>query len=114
MSTVELTKFFQSAFVLRVLGKTYAFDFGSESSAEIIDSLGPVDAAFVSHSHSDHFDISNLRRLAAPIFGPVDVTAVLKREGLRSTSLTPGETVSFDSLHLRVLGGSRARPIRAD
>ena len=97
---IRITKRFQSAFILEVGHDVYAFDFGSETPTEMTTATIPVTAAFVSHVHADHFHVANLRRLAAPIYGPPDVAAALAPEALEVTIVRPGDTISFPNLRV--------------
>ena len=50
-----------------------------------------VDAVLLSHLHHDHYDVSSLRRLGAPLIGPPGCSRELRRLGLAVRELRPGE-----------------------
>src|SRR6266404_2006357 len=100
MATITLIKFHQSAFIVRAGGQTWAFDFGSEVPDDLVSSIGPVSAVFISHSHPDHLHLAHLRRFSAPTYAPPDVVAILKSQGFEASSIRYGDSLSLGSLSI--------------
>jgi L-ascorbate metabolism protein UlaG (beta-lactamase superfamily) len=70
-----------------------------------LDGLGRIDAVLVTHSHPDHLDVDQIRRLqeqgTVQVFGPADVTPQLKELDVSTTTVEPG-TFEIGGVPVRV------------
>jgi L-ascorbate metabolism protein UlaG (beta-lactamase superfamily) len=94
-----ITKFEQSALLLRTKTTQLAIDFGG-LTPKLPTITGRVDGAFVSHVHGDHFNVDHLRSLRAPVWATTEVVQRLGDTGITATLLDPGKTVYIGGLKL--------------
>ncbi len=95
---ITLTKYEQICVTLSTPEGYYVFDPGSEASIDAILASGKPKAAFVSHSHPDHYNAENLRRLDCPIYGTQEVVDDLSGNGITANRLSPTHNVHLDGL----------------
>lgn len=101
MNTLVFTKYEQDCFSIRISEtESYVFDVGSEASVDKILTTQKPKAAFISHSHPDHFNVEKLKLLKCPIYGPIEVISVLQQEGLQVTEIFHNTSIKFDSLEV--------------
>jgi L-ascorbate metabolism protein UlaG (beta-lactamase superfamily) len=110
---IAITKFEQSALVLRTENTQLAIDFGG-LTPKLPTITGRVDGAIVSHVHGDHFNVDHLRSLGAPVWAATEVVQRLGEANILATLLDPGKTVYIGDFKLTpvvVDHGSISAPI---
>jgi L-ascorbate metabolism protein UlaG (beta-lactamase superfamily) len=87
---MEITWLGWSSFKVKTSGKTIYFDpvFGSYNE--------PGDLVLISHSHSDHIDLSILSKIRKP--GTVVLTSWENKDAVKGIGLAPGESYSLDKV----------------
>lgn len=95
---IKLTKYEQICVTVAVGDGYYVFDPGSEASIDSILASGKPNAAFVSHSHPDHYNAENLRKLGCPVYGTQEVVDDMLSSGINVTHLAPMNSVDFGEL----------------
>jgi len=101
MKQIKITKYEQNCIAIEI-GDTeyYVLDPGSEVSIDKLPSSKEVTAAFVSHSHPDHYNVENLKALNCPIFGAKEVADGLSLEGVNATELLNSKQINIGLLKL--------------
>lgn len=101
MEQIKLTKYEQICVTVESGDGYFVFDPGSEASIDSILEKGNVTAAFVSHSHPDHFNVENLRRLGCTIYGTKEVVEGLASEGVSATLVQAHSDIKLGSLSIQ-------------
>lgn len=96
---MRISKFEQSALLIKTINTQVAIDFGG-LTPKLPIIAGPVDGAFVSHVHGDHFNIDHLRALGAPIWAAKEAAQRLEEAGISAELLTPEKTVCIGDLKI--------------
>ncbi|MFA5858891.1 MAG: MBL fold metallo-hydrolase [Elusimicrobiota bacterium] len=81
-----------------------------------IDPLGftdpkPADYIFVTHAHSDHLALNDIKKIAKPgtvVIGPLEVTKTLR--GYTTKNVVPGEKCSMDGISFEVVPAYNVKP----
>lgn len=103
---MKITKLVHSCLLVEMpepINRTVLFDPGSFSSVDV-DSLQYLDDIIITHSHSDHFDLDLVKRLAAKfpavrITAPDDVVETLNAESIPATSAASDGIAFFEAPH---------------
>jgi L-ascorbate metabolism protein UlaG (beta-lactamase superfamily) len=107
--TVNKTDFFPSSFLIQSGGKVIYIDpVKTESDIQ-------ADFILISHSHPDHFSISDLEKLIQPgktvVVAPQKVISKLQKSGAITQVMLPGERSEFNELTIEALPAYNTRPV---
>lgn len=99
---MKITKFEQSGFVIENNnGFRLAFDIGSKTPVEHIESVGHVDAFLVSHIHGDHFTIEHIKKINPKnLYLNAECRETLGEDtfDFPITTIQSGETLTLDTI----------------
>jgi L-ascorbate metabolism protein UlaG (beta-lactamase superfamily) len=87
----KIVKLEHSGLIVENGATRIGIDPGSTTGAASRKRLAGVDAVLVTHRHGDHWDVSVLKEINAPVYGPPEVIALALTAGLRGKALLPGE-----------------------
>jgi len=90
---MEITWLGWSSFKVKTAGKTIYFDPVFENDIE------PADIVLISHSHSDHTNLSILSKIRKP--GTVVLTSRQNSSAIKGIGLVPGESKLVDSVTVK-------------
>lgn len=94
----KIVKLEHSALVIENGACRIAIDPGSMTGAVSRKRLAGVTAVLVTHRHGDHLDMSVLKEIGAPVYGPPEVMALAITAGLTGKALLPGEEADVAGL----------------
>ena len=81
-------------------GQKIAVDFGYLTTPETISRIGSVTASFVSHQHTDHFDVNNLKAFGTRVHCPEDVAQLAFERGVEAVALSEGDSVQIGEFNV--------------
>jgi L-ascorbate metabolism protein UlaG (beta-lactamase superfamily) len=106
---MKLTKYGHACFTVQKDASSLIVDPGSWSTDLVVPDN--VTAVVVTHEHPDHFDITQLRVIAAQnpdvvVYAPASVTSQIGE--ISTQTVTPSETIEVGSFTLHFIGGTHA------
>jgi L-ascorbate metabolism protein UlaG (beta-lactamase superfamily) len=106
--TFKITKYVHACLLVETPGQVALFDPGSLSTQSIkLDGITQLDDIFITHAHSDHYDVEFIKKLVAK-FPDVRITTTdelvkeLDKAGLAAGSQAPEGVEFFNSPHENV------------
>ncbi len=98
---MKIQKLLHSCLLIEDNGKRILIDPGSWSFGEgflNIDTVGKIDAVFITHSHQDHFNAKNIgafvTRDACKVYANTEIAALLTAQNIPVTTIKIPETIS--------------------
>lgn len=104
---MKITKFGQSCLLIEESGARIILDPGTFSTAQ--NSLQNIDMILITHEHGDHFSMDSVKEILknnpeAKIFTTTAVMEILNKEGISSTVVANGETVTEKGITIEGVG----------
>lgn len=87
----RIVKLEHSALIIENGATRLAIDPGSLTGGASRKRLVGIDGVLLTHRHGDHLDMSLLKEVGAPVYGPPEVVALALTAGLSGKALSPGE-----------------------